>query len=186
MDRREFLLSGLSAAAADLPPVRLAVIGTGNRGTALLRTALRAPAVQIAAVCDLREEAARRAADMAATATGRTPRVFAGSESAWRGVLHMQDADAVLIATPWQWHASMAAESMRAGKYTGVEVPIAQTYDECWMLLETWEKTHTPCMMMENWSFRRDNLAVLNMIRGGLFGRMVHCHCAHSHDCVDH
>jgi len=24
------------------------------------------------------------------------------------------------------------------------------------------------------------------MIRQGLFGEIVHCHCAHSHDCVDH
>jgi predicted dehydrogenase len=41
-------------------------------------------------------------------------------------------------------------------------------------------------MMLENWSFRRDNLAVLRMIREGLLGDMVHCHCAHSHDCIDH
>jgi hypothetical protein len=40
-------------------------------------------------------------------------------------------------------------------------------------------------MMLENWSFRRDNLAVLNMIRKGLFGQIVHCHCAHSHNCMD-
>jgi predicted dehydrogenase len=39
-------------------------------------------------------------------------------------------------------------------------------------------------MMLENWSFRRDNLAVLKMIRAGLFGEIVHCHCAHSHNCV--
>jgi predicted dehydrogenase len=41
-------------------------------------------------------------------------------------------------------------------------------------------------MMLENWSFRRDNLAVLNMIRAGLLGEIVHCHCAHSHNCIDH
>jgi predicted dehydrogenase len=39
-------------------------------------------------------------------------------------------------------------------------------------------------MMLENWSFRRDNLAVLKMIRAGLFGEIVHCHCAHSHNCL--
>jgi hypothetical protein len=26
---------------------------------------------------------------------------------------------------------------------------------------------------------------VLNMIRKGLFGEIVHCHCAHSHNCID-
>ena len=40
--------------------------------------------------------------------------------------------------------------------------------------------------MLENWSFRRDNLAVLRMIRAGMFGEIVHCHSAHSHDCIDH
>jgi hypothetical protein len=41
-------------------------------------------------------------------------------------------------------------------------------------------------MMMENWSFRQDNLALLNMARQGLFGEIRHVHCAHSHDCIDH
>ena len=27
---------------------------------------------------------------------------------------------------------------------------------------------------------------MLNMIRAGLFGEIVHSHCAHSHDCIDH
>jgi hypothetical protein len=40
-------------------------------------------------------------------------------------------------------------------------------------------------MMLENWSFRGENLVVLNMIREGLFGEIIHCHCAHSHDCTD-
>lgn len=68
---------------------------------------------------------------------------------------------------------------------TGVEVPCAITLEEGWELVRTHEQTGTPCMMMENWSFRRDNLAVLNMIRDGQLGETVHCHCAHSHNCVD-
>jgi predicted dehydrogenase len=75
---------------------------------------------------------------------------------------------------------------MQQGIYPAVEVPIALSLDECWDLVDTSEKTGIPCMMLENWSFRRDNLAILNMIRQGLFGEMVHCHCAHSHDCIDH
>ena len=50
--------------------------------------------------------------------------------------------------------------------------------------MNTQERTGVPCMMLENWSFRRDNLAVLNMIRAGLLGEVIHCHCAHSHDCT--
>lgn len=97
-----------------------------------------------------------------------------------------QDLDAVIIATPWKWHTPMAVAAMRTGKYAGVEVPVALTVEECWQLVDTYEKTGTPCMMLENWSFRRDNLAVLNIIRAGLFGDIVHCHCTHSHEVIDH
>jgi predicted dehydrogenase len=80
----------------------------------------------------------------------------------------------------------MAVYAMNAGKYVGVEVPAAYTVEECWELVDTCEQTGVPCMMLENWSFRSDNLAVLNMIRKGLLGEIRHCHCAHSHDCIDH
>ena len=114
------------------------------------------------------------------------PGAFTGSPDAYRKLLDRGDVDAVLIAAPWHFHTPMAVHSMQAGKYTGAQVPAALTVEEGWQLAETHEKTATPCMMMENWSFRRDNLAVLNMIRAGLLGTMVHCHCAHLHDCVDH
>jgi predicted dehydrogenase len=80
----------------------------------------------------------------------------------------------------------MAVATMKARKYAAVEVPAALTLDECWQLVKTHESTGVPCMMLENWSFRRDNLAVLNIIRAGLLGEIVHCHCAHTHNCIDH
>ncbi len=75
---------------------------------------------------------------------------------------------------------------MKNNIYPGIEVPAALTVDDTWRLVETSEKTGIPCMMLENWSFRQDNLALLNMKRLGMFGEIVHCHCAHSHDCIDH
>jgi len=101
-------------------------------------------------------------------------------------MLDKEDLDAVIIATYWDSHSSIAVDAMEHKIYPGSEVPAALTVDDTWKLVETSEKTGIPCMMLENWSFRRDNLAVLNMIRQGLFGDMVHCHCAHSHDCIDH
>lgn len=41
-------------------------------------------------------------------------------------------------------------------------------------------------MMLENWSFRPDNLSVLNMIRQGALGTIFHAHCAYSHNCTNH
>ncbi len=99
-------------------------------------------------------------------------------------MVQREDLDAVITATPWKCHTPVCLAAMKAGKYAATEVPAALSLEECWALVKTSEETGVPCMMLENWSFRRDNLAVLNMIRKGLLGQIVHCHCAHSHNCM--
>ena len=196
MGRRRFLgaAAGTAIAAGMLGrasargrrPVRVGVIGTGGRGTSLLGILLGMEDVHVPAVCDISLPAAERARQMVADSGRPMPEAYTKGDHAYRGLVERDDLDAVVIATPWSWHTPMAVDALQAGKYAAVEVPCALTLDECWDLVNTSEKTGIPCMMLENWSFRRDNLAVLNMIRQGLFGDMVHCHCAHSHDCIDH
>jgi len=101
-------------------------------------------------------------------------------------MLDKEPMDAVIIATYWDSHTPIALHALKNGIYPGIEVPAALTVDDTWNLVETSENTGVPCMMLENWSFRQDNLALLNMVRLGMFGEIVHCHCAHSHDCIDH
>lgn len=195
MNRRAFIGAAAGAAAgaavigrarAEDQPVRLGVIGTGNRGKSLLGTLLNIPGAAVPAVCDVNPEAAAQAAEMLRKRGRPDPESYTGGAADYKRLLERDDLDAVIIATPWDLHTPMAVDAMKAGKYTGVEVPAALTVEECWALVNTCEETGVPCMMLENWSFRQDNLAVLNMKRRGLFGDIVHCHCAHSHDCIDH
>lgn len=195
MNRRAFIGAAAGAAAgvavigrarAEDAPVRLGIIGTGNRGKSLLGTLLNIPGTAVPAVCDINPEAAAQAAEMLQKKGRSAPEAYTAGETDYKRLLERDDLDAVLIATPWNWHTPMAVDAMKAGKYAGVEVPAALTVEECWALVNTCEETKVPCMMLENWSFRQDNLAVLNMKRQGLFGDIVHCHCAHSHDCIDH
>ena len=172
---------GQSADAGN--PVRIGVVGTGGRGTGLLRIAASFPGVEFPALCDINPQSLARAQDFVMTSGRKKPEGYTGEED-YRRLMSRSDIDAVIIATPWEWHTPMAVHSMKAGKYTAVEVPAALTIDQCWDLVNTQEQTRVPCMMLENWSFRRDNLAVLNMIRAGLLGEINHCHCAHSHDCT--
>jgi hypothetical protein len=167
-------------------PVRLAVLGTGNRGRGLLGILLEMPGLEFPALCDIQSGHLEMAQDMVVQAGHEKPEGYGKDELAYTRLLERDDIDAVIIASYWEWHTPMAVDAMKAGKYAGVEVPAAYTLEECWDLVKTHEATGVPCMMLENWSFRRDNLAVLNMIRKGLFGEIVHCHCAHSHDCIDH
>ncbi len=170
----------------DQKPVRVGIVGTGNRGRSLLGILLNKKGVEIPALCDINKDHLVMAQDMVVKYGRRKPEGYSKDEYIFKELMERDDIDAVIIATYWEWHAPMAVYGMKAGKYIGVEVPAAYTLEECWDLVNTYEQTHIPCMMLENWSFRRDNLAVLNMIRKGLLGEIVHCHCAHSHDCIDH
>ena len=174
----------------NLPPiekVRIGIIGMGGRGNGLLSNFLNMKDdVEIRAVCDIYPKRAEAAQKQVVRANLAEPDIYCGDEDIWKKLVDRDDIDAVIITTYWEWHTPMAVYAMKAGKYAGVEVPAAYTLDECWELVNTSEQTGIPCMMLENWSFRSDNLAVLNMIRKGLFGEIVHCHCAHSHDCIDH
>jgi predicted dehydrogenase len=174
------------ASAAAEKPVRLGMVGVGGRGTSLLEVLLGMGGVVIPAICDINQEHLARAQAMVEKTGQKRPEGYSRDEQHFQELMYRDDLDAVLIATYWQWHTPMAVCAMKAGKYAAVEVPAALTTEECWELVDTHEATGVPCMMLENWSFRRDNLAVLKMIRAGLFGEIVHCHCAHSHNCIDH
>jgi predicted dehydrogenase len=196
VDRRTFFKMGAATtaglaltargAAGAEKPVRIGVIGIGRRGGGLLNMLVRMKGVEIPALCDIDVKQIKRGEEMILKAGQPKPEGYSKDENSYKTMMERDDLDAVLITTPWEWHTPMAIQGMRSGKYVAVEVPAAITMDQCGDLVKTHEATGVPCMMLENWSFRRDNLAVLNMIRKGYFGEMVHCHCAHSHNCVPH
>lgn len=110
------------------------------------------------------------------------PKVYGDSEYDYRNLLELKNVDAVIISTPWLWHTKMAVDTMKAGKYTGLEVSAANTLEECWDLVNTHEQTGSHLMILENVNYRRDILAVLNMVKQNVFGELVHFRCGYQHD----
>ena len=166
--------------------VRIGVIGTGGRGTSHIVTLLGIEGTEIVALSDLVKSRAENGADLCQKSGKPRPKIYCGDVNTWKELIDNEKLDCVIIATYWDSHTAIALYAMKNGVYPGIEVPAALTVDDTWKLVEMSEKTGIPCMMLENWSFRQDNLAVLNMKRMGMFGEIVHCHCAHSHDCIDH
>lgn len=161
---------------------RLGFIGMGGRGTSLMKLALNRSDTEIVAVCDILEEATSRSVQIIRDAGKKEPAVYNSGELAYLELVKRDDMDGVIIATPWIWHAPMAIAAMKAGKYAGVEVPAALTLEDCHELVRVSEETGIPCMMLENVCYRRDVMAVLNMVRKGLFGELIHCQCGYQHD----
>lgn len=166
--------------------VKIGVVGTGNRGTSHVSCLLTIEGVEVVALCDLIENKVRNAAEICVKAGKKPPSVYYGDRNTYKQMLDKESLDAVIIATYWDSHSEIALHALKNGIRPGIEVPASLTVDDTWNLVETSEKTGIPFMMLENWSFRQDNLALLNMKRLGMFGEIVHCHCAHSHDCIDH
>ena len=148
----------------------MGVVGTGNRGTGHVNTLLTIDGAEVVAVCDLLESKASNAADICEKAGRKRPKVYSGNATIYREMLDKEKLDAVVIATYWDSHSAIALHAMKNGTYPGIEVPASLTVDDAWSLVETSEKTGIPCMMLENWSFRQDNLAALNMKRLGCSG----------------
>jgi predicted dehydrogenase len=79
-------------------------------------------------VCDIFEVEAERA-KKTVSVNGHEAKKY----HLWKDLIHADDIDAVIIATPDHWHAPMAIEAARAGKHVYVEKPMThqmqETYD---------------------------------------------------------
>ncbi|MGO9262802.1 MAG: Gfo/Idh/MocA family protein [Bryobacteraceae bacterium] len=175
-------MSGVPFEARD--QVRLGVIGTGGRGNSLIDNFAAMPEVRIAALCDvvrdkvLRTQARLERAGKLPTAPG----LYTDGDHAFENLVKRDDLDLVVVATPWIWHTPMAVAAMKAGKHVAVEVPAARTIEDCWQLVNTSEATRRHCIQLENCCYGENELMVLNMTRGGLFGELTHGACAYNHD----
>jgi hypothetical protein len=162
--------------------VRVGIIGTGRRGTGMLSNFLAIPNVQVNALCDSIKDHATRAQQIAEKATGKRPDIYPNGEHDYENLCKRGDLDFIYIATPWDWHAAQAVAAMKGGMHVGLEVPGVNTLEECQQLVDTSEKTRRHCMIMENCCYGYSELLVLNMIRAGLFGELLHGEGAYIHD----
>lgn len=171
---------GLIAPKMDV--VRVGFIGVGQRGYGHVKRMSHIEGTEIVAICDNHQEVLDRSAKFLTDNGHKQPALYGNSEYAYRDMLNRQDIDIVIISTPWKWHAPMAIESMESGKHAFVEVPLATTVEEMWDIVNTAERTQKNCMMMENVNYGRDELMVLNMVRQGVFGELLHGEAAYIHE----
>jgi predicted dehydrogenase len=162
--------------------VRLGFIGVGLRGRNHLEQVLYRNDVEVGAICDIDPAAIAEAQQILTQFKHKAPMVYQNGPQDFERLLKQEELDAVVIATPWEWHAPQAVFAMKHGKHVGLEVPAALTVKECWDLVNTSEKTGKQLMMLENVCYRRDVMAVLNMVKQGMFGELVHLQGGYQHD----
>jgi hypothetical protein len=159
--------------------VRVGLAGVGRRQRSLLRNLLRLEGAEVTALHDPDPASVEEARAVIAESGSGQP-----AECGDFDALIGRDAiDVVCIATPWDLHVPMAAAAMAAGKHVFLEVPAATTLEGCWQLVDASERTQRHCVLLENCCYGYYELLVLNMVRAGMFGEVLHGEAAYIHDC---
>lgn len=158
--------------------VNVAVIGVSGRGQGLMGCIYDMEDVKITVVCDLYEDRMEEAANRVLETCGYKP----ASCGDYREVVKRSDVDCVITPSSWSSHREIALAAMKAGKPVGIEVGGAYTLHECWELVRVSEETGVSCMMLENCCYGKEEMTILNMVKQGVFGELVHCQGGYHHD----
>jgi predicted dehydrogenase len=141
--------------------------------------------VQVLAVCDVRQErrghARNRCNEIYAQRFGRPDYNGVTAYNDFREVLARADIDAVLIAVPYHWAATLATMAMRAGKDVYCEKPIAITVREGLNMVETSKRYARiyQAGMQQRSEYGGKFRQACELIRNGRIGRLqeVYAYC---------
>jgi predicted dehydrogenase len=162
--------------------LQIGVIGTGMRGQGHVDLICRRDDCDLVAICDIDQGMIDNTKKIIEKHGKKMPTIYMDGPEGYLQMLEVEDLDAIVIATPWRWHVPMAVAAMEQGIYVGMEVCGAASIDECWQMVRASERTGSHLYFLENVCFRRDVMAVLNIVRQGMLGEMVHLECGYQHD----
>ena len=119
--------TAVPSAANTGPVLKLGLIGCGWYGLVDVNAAFKVGGVEVAGVCDVDATHLTEAADKIAKQQGVRPRTFQHH----RELLALAGLDAVIIASPPQWHALHLIDAVGRGVDAYCEKPLAYDVREC-------------------------------------------------------
>lgn len=173
MTRRSVLAApALLRAQSRAGQLRAAVVGTGNRGSFLLKHLLDVEGAEVIAVCDIVPERAAAAA-AAVAQKGGAARTYLDFR---RMLDEMKEIDAVVLATPDYTHCEFDIEILGRGRHLYAEKPLALTPADCRAVLEAAGRAKG--ILQVGFQLRHDphRHAAIQWILSGHAGRVLQCH----------
>ena len=151
--------------------VRIGLIGAGIMGSDHARLfAEDVPGVSLKIICDADVTRAKKIAD----ATG------ANASSDPHGLINDKNIDAVVIAAPDQFHASLTLACIAAGKPVLCEKPLSQDSNECLQVLAAEEKCGKHLVQIGFMRrFDPSYAEIKSLLTNGDLGKALMFHCFH-------
>ncbi len=186
--RREFLQTSLLAGAGLSVPsfiqaetlrnlankispsdtINFGVIGCKGMGWSDMNAHLKLPNVNCIALADIDESVlAQRSSDVE-NLRGKKPTVYGD----YRKMLENKDIDAIIVGTPDHWHCLNLVDSLSAGKHVYVEKPIANTIEECKLMVEA-QKRYGKMVQVGQWQRSGSQYAqAIEYVKSGKLGQI--------------
>ena len=150
--------------------IRIGVIGTGSRGSGLIRIMRDLPQLRVMACCDIlpfRLEDGLTHADPNAK-----------GYSDYRALLDDKGIDAVLIATPLYLHAQMAIDALGAGKHVYCEKTMAYNAEQAFRMVDKAQQ-HPKLTFQVGHQYHSSRLyyKIVELIQNGYIGTVTGFEC---------
>ena len=158
--------------------IRTVFCGAGHRAFGTGNSVMTIDAYETVGVCDPYEDKAISLADEFEKKTGKRPAVYTNHIKMFEEL----KPDCAVVVANWEVHVRISIDAMERGIAVAMEVGGAYDEEECFELVEIYEKTKTPFMFLENCCFNKDELLATSLVRNGKLGRVMYCTGAYGHD----
>jgi predicted dehydrogenase len=146
----------------------IAVVGCGYWGPNLVRNFRSLPGVSVALICDKSKERLEHVGKL-------YPEVAKSTD--YSRVVEDASISAVAIATPVSTHHGLASASLKAGKHTFVEKPLASTSAQCSELVSLSESRALVLMVGHTFVYTTTVRKIKEIVDSGEIGDLMYISC---------
>ena len=154
--------------------IRYGVIGCKGQGWSNMRAHLNAlPEVECVAMADVDQSVLDMRAVDVEKLRGAKPKLYKD----YRKMLDDKDVDVIIVGTPDHWHCLNTIDSLSAGKHVFVEKPLANTIEECNLMVSA-AKRYGKIVQVGQWQRSGTHYdKAIEIVRSGVLGqiRLVKC-----------
>lgn len=152
--------------------IKIVFIGVGYRGRQLLQILQALPLFEVVAVADPNIEKT----DIPEIAC------YNDGEEDYLNMLDYYKPRLVFVTSPWQFHVRHAIQCVKRQCHVALEIKGGLYLGEYQPLIELAGQKNCRVFPLENTLFRRDILAICNMVNAGVFGEIIYMRGGYRHD----
>jgi predicted dehydrogenase len=148
--------------------VIVGLVGARNMGFGILNHALNQPGVECGAICDIDDNVLDERIKEVEEKQGKKPARYKD----FRKFMENKDLDAVIVGTPDHWHCLVTLAACEAGKDVYVEKPMANSIEECNVMVATARKYKRIVQVGQQQRSGKHWKTVMDKIKKGTIGQL--------------